>query len=282
VSGVTILSGILALLFVKERPEDLGQVADGRIIPNRSVSPIAASSLVTTFPWTTRQAYGTPAYWMIVIGGIASQFPFFFFVAHGLLHLKGAGISSGDAAWAMGLLSIAAVGGRLIGGWLMDRFTARLAFALGLGCYLIGSALALHVSPNALWIAFLAAIFYGTAFGWTFICLNTSTAHFYGPAAFPTLNGTAILLTAVFCSPAGFIGGKLFDLYASYTAAFEINMILAGGGIVALLFATMPSPPERAAKLHLRVEGAFPKPGVATHETRDRATCILLDPCRRS
>src|SRR5438874_8161425 len=69
VSGVTILSGILALLFVKERPEDLGQVADGRIIPNRSVSPIAASSLVTTFPWTTRQAYGTPAYWMIVIGG---------------------------------------------------------------------------------------------------------------------------------------------------------------------------------------------------------------------
>src|SRR5205823_5767848 len=114
VSGVTILSGILALLFVKERPEDLGQVADGRIIPNRSVSPIAASSLVTTFPWTTRQAYGTPAYWMIVIGGIASQFPFFFFVAHGLLHLKGAGISSGDAAWAMGLLSIAAVGGRLI------------------------------------------------------------------------------------------------------------------------------------------------------------------------
>src|SRR5207248_5233191 len=35
-------------------------------------------------------------------------------------------------------------------------------------------------------------------------------------------------------------------------------------------------------KLHLRVEGAFPKPGVATHETRDRATCILLDPCRRS
>ena len=51
------------------------------------------------------------------------------FVAHGLLHLKGAGISSGDAAWAMGLLSIAAVGGRLIGGWLMDRLTARLAFA---------------------------------------------------------------------------------------------------------------------------------------------------------
>jgi hypothetical protein len=79
--------------------------------------------------------------------------------------------------------------------------------------------------------------------------LNTSTAHFYGPAAFPTLNGTAMLLTAVFCSPAGFIGGKLFDLYASYTAAFEINMILAGGGIVALLFATMPVPPERAAKI---------------------------------
>lgn len=60
VSGVTILSGILALPFVKERPQDLDQVADGGIIPTRSVSRIAACSLVTTFPWTTRQAYGWP------------------------------------------------------------------------------------------------------------------------------------------------------------------------------------------------------------------------------
>jgi MFS family permease len=39
VSVVTILSGILALLFVKERPEDLGQVADGRNHPDQIHEP---------------------------------------------------------------------------------------------------------------------------------------------------------------------------------------------------------------------------------------------------
>lgn len=56
-----------------------------------------------------------------------------------------------------------------------------------------------------------------------------------------------MLLTAVFCSPAGFIGGKLFDIYGNYTRAFELNMMIAAGSMVALFFATMPAPPERSA-----------------------------------
>jgi MFS family permease len=180
---------------------------------------------------------------MIVIGGMASQFPFFFFTAHWLLHLKGAGVRAADAAWAMGLFTLGAVGGRLIGGWFMDRLAARYAFMLGLCCYFLGSALAINVNAHALGAADLAAILYGTGFGWTFICMNTATGHFFGSAAFPKLNGTVMLLTAVVCSPAGFIGGKLFDLNGNYTLAFEINIVIATAGIIALFFATMPTPP---------------------------------------
>jgi hypothetical protein len=66
-----------------------------------------------------------------------------------------------------------------------------------------------------------------------------SDAHFRAilpqvPAAFPKLNGLALLLTGVFCSPAGFIGGKLFDVYGNYTLAFELNMLVVAGGGVAL------------------------------------------------
>jgi hypothetical protein len=54
----------------------------------------------------------------------------------------------------------------------------------------------------------------------------------------------ALLLTGVFCSSAGFIGGKLFGIRWNYTLAFEINMLVAARGILALLFATMPAPSE--------------------------------------
>ena len=126
----------------------------------------------------------------------------------------------------------------------MDRVVARFAFMLGLCLYFLGSFFAIRVSPEALWIAYIAAISYGVAFGWTFICLNTVTGHFYGPAAFPRLNGRQLQLGAIFCSPAGFLGGKIFDIFHSYKLAFELNCVVAVIGIVAVFFAKMPAPPE--------------------------------------
>jgi len=243
VAAVAIASAVFAFLFVRESPEDLGQSVDGESELAHSAQQRKTDSLVTRFLWTPRQAFATPAYWMIVLGGIGCQFPFFFFTAHWLLHLRGAGIHPAHAALAMGLFTLGAVAGRLIGGWLMDRLPARYAFMMGLCCYFGGSVLAIKVRPEALWIAYAAAILYGTGFGWTFVCMNTVTGHFFGTAPFPKVNGMVLVLTAVFCSPAGFIGGKLFDFYGNYVLAFQINMLIAAAGIIALFFARMPVPP---------------------------------------
>lgn len=244
VSGMAILSGIIAVLFVKERPEDLGQAIDG--IPEDAVtsSSSKADKRITSYVWTPGEAYRTLAYWMIFVGGLACEFPYFFFVAHWILHLRNANVSAATAAWAMGLLTLGGIAGRLIGGVLMDKMSARFAFMIGLCSYFAGSVLAVEVRINPLPFAFAAAILYGVAFGWTFVCLNAITANFYGPAAFPKLNGMMMLLTGVACSPAGFVGGAVFDKFGSYTAAFELNMAVAALGILTLSFATTPRPRE--------------------------------------
>jgi MFS family permease len=126
----------------------------------------------------------------------------------------------------------------------MDRLTARFAFMLGLCCYFVASVLAVSVGPHAIWIAYAAAVLFETGFGWTFVCLNTTTAHFYEPMAFPKLNGRALLLTGICSSPAGVIGGKLLDVYGNYTLAFKLNMLIAAMGIVALWFAKRPAAPH--------------------------------------
>ena len=242
VAGIAVLSGIIAFLFVKERPEDLGQVVDGIVDEIQSGRSTASESLITRHVWTPAEAMKTTSYWMIVIGGIASQFPYFFFVAHGILHIKGSGLSAATAAWAMGLFTMGAIVGRQIGGWLMDKIPARTAFISGLCCYFVGSLLALRIQADTLAIAFAAAIFYGAAFGCTFICMNTATAHFFGPAAYPKLNGLNLLVGGLISSPAGFVGGKLFDVYRSYALGFALNMVIVAIGIVALAFATVPKP----------------------------------------
>jgi MFS family permease len=241
-AGIMIASAVVAFLFVKERPEDLGQTVDGAPPDARTNQTPATNALATTLPWTPSQAYKTSAYWLIVVGGLACQFPFFFFTAHWILHLRQHGISAADAAWAMGLFTMGGIGGRLIGGWLMDKMPARFAFMSGLCCYFLGSFLAMRVDSSAFTVAIAAAILYGTGFGWTFVCLNTMTAHYYGPVAFPKVNGMVLLLTGIVGSPAGVIGGKLFDRFGSYTAAFELNILVSAIGILALAFAPIPQP----------------------------------------
>ncbi|MBZ5694463.1 MAG: MFS transporter [Acidobacteriia bacterium] len=251
VAGAMVLAALIAFLGVKESPESLGQTVDG-IAEDQQGQPSRTDALATKFPWTTGQAYRTPAYWLIAIAGIATTYPFFFFVAHWILRLRGAGISSSNAAWAMSLFTIGTLGGRWLGGLLMDVMNSRVAFVIGLSVYFIGSYLAIVVRPETLLLGYIASVLYGAAYGWTFTCAGTITAHYYGPAAFPKLYGMMVLLVSSFASPAGYIGGKIFDLYGSYTRAIELNCVMAAIGIVAISFAAMPKPSSEAGAAAVR------------------------------
>ncbi len=240
IGGLAVISAAIAWLFVVERPEDLDQRADGEAPGAEEARPRHAAVAAVRPAWIPSEAYRTRAYWLIFIGSIACQFPSFFFTAHGILHLKVAGITAAAAAWAMGLYTLGGLGGRIVGGVLVDKIAERFAFMIGLSFYVAGTFLALRINAQNLWIADAAAMCYGAGMGSAFICLNTITGNYFGPAAFPRLNGTMMMLSGAVCSLAGVIGGKLFDLSGSYTPAFLLNLALCAAGLAALLFAKMP------------------------------------------
>lgn len=240
-AAAAVLSGIIAMFFVKERPEDLGQLPDGGAkVEAGTTQSHAPSKLITSYEWTAGEAYRTSSYWLVVLAGLAAQFPFFLFVPHWFLYLTNAGIPSGAAAFSMSLMPVSAIVGRLIGGWLMDTINARVAFLIGLLCYVLGSFAALRAGPGAMLIADSAAVLYGLAIGWTFTCMTTSVAHYFGPSAFPKLAGTLLFWTSGGASPAAWVGGKIFDMYGGYARAWQLNIIITVIGIVAILFAAMP------------------------------------------
>ena len=255
VAGAVVLAGLLAVLFVRESPESMGQTVDG-IPPEEQNQATRTDTLATKHPWTAGQAYGTGAYWLIAIAGIVSTFPFFLFVAHWTRRLIGVGFKASDAELALGFLTIGTLLGRWLGGLLMDYINSRVAFVLGLAVYFVGSYLAIAAMPGALWMAYLAALLNGAAYGWAFTCVGTMVAHYYGPSAFPKLYGTMTLLISTIASPAGAVGGWIFDVYKSYTPAFELNALLAAAGIVAIVFAAMPKPRSEVGAPVLQQEAA--------------------------
>lgn len=243
VACAMVVSGLIAFFFVKESPESLGQTVDG-LPEEQQAQPSRTDALATRHSWTAGEAYGTGAYWLVAIAGIAATFPYFLFIAHWVENLRGVGITPAKASWGLSLLTIGTLAGRWLGGILMDYLNARLAFVLGVSIYFVSSYLAIESRADTLTLAYMASFLQGLAYGWTYSCSNTMIGHYYGPKAYPKLSGMYIFLTSGFASPAGYVGGKIFDVYGSYTKSFELNAVLAIVAICAVVFAAMPTPRE--------------------------------------
>ncbi|GEA14730.1 hypothetical protein E308F_09720 [Moorella sp. E308F] len=235
IAGIAVVAGLIAYLLVRERPEDMGQVPDGTIEDSSAVK----SGLHTTYQWKPEEAYRTASYWLIVVAALGTFYPFFFMTAHWVLHLKGLGISPASAAWAMGLFTLASIGGRLLGGVLVDYLPARYVFIIGTCSTLVGSYIAIGASQLPLAIA--AAILLGVGFGWNYVTQSTMIGNYFGPAAFPKLNGTLLTISHIIAVWSGLIAGNLYDAYKSYTPAFTIHILISLLAIVAIFFAKPPA-----------------------------------------
>lgn len=241
VSAIMFFGGVIALMFVKEQPADLGQIADGR--PADKTATAQKTSLHTQYVWTEKEVFRTVTYWLIVLGAGACFYPFFFAIAHLVLHFKGLGVDAADAAWAMGLFTMFSIGGRVVGGWLMDYFPARFVMITGFIITICGSLLAFNATTA--FLAYACAALLGGGFGWTFANTGTILGNYFGGAVFPKAFGTLMMISSAVCSMSGMIGGKLFDVFGSYASAFQVNIAFTIVGVVAIFFA-YPTVPKRA------------------------------------
>ncbi|HEY4355232.1 MAG TPA: MFS transporter [Acidobacteriaceae bacterium] len=249
VAAAAVISGIIGTVFVRESPESIGQSVDGTTTgeqnPDRPSQTATASHL-----WTPSEAYRTWAFWLIAIAGLVNTYSTFFFTAHTVLYMHGAGISSDKAAFAMGIFTISMLVGRWVGGLTMDFINARLSYTLALSLILVGSyCYALVNRPDAIAPAYLAAALYGVSHGWVFSCVATMTGNYYGREAFPKLYGTMMLFISAGASPAGYLGGKMFEMSGSYTSAIVLNAALSVVGIAAILFAAVPLPAASSSSM---------------------------------
>ena len=96
--------------------------------------------------------------------------------------------------------------------------------------------------PGNLMMTYAAASFFGIAFGWAFVCMQTITANYFGRKAYPKLSGMIMLIAGVLCAPAALVAGKLFEINKNYTLTFQLMIVIVVIGIGALFFAKMPKP----------------------------------------
>ena len=240
------VSGCLALLFVRDRPQDVGQQPDGEMV---AVEVIDAQATIRAPDrvWTMSQAMRTPAYWLIGLAAVGETVPSSSVLAHGVPHLIDLGHRPEVAAGAISIFALSSVAGKLGAGYLCDRFDSRYMWALFI--LVLSAAVVMANLARDLKMMAVFAILLGLGAGGSLTCWHSTVAHYFGPRAFAKILGSQMPFTNAFAALGPFLTGVAYDRFGTYQSAFFVMAVM--GAVLACLVLIAP-PAEKHNHPHIR------------------------------
>jgi MFS family permease len=235
----SVAAGI-ALIFVRERPEDVGQVADGFGPPAADGQPAVDTRppFVTRREWSFADAARNPTYWILLISLLGASGGYTLFLAHGVVHLQDLGHSASVGAWAVGTMTVTGLIGKVILATFGDRIDPRYLFALFMAVFALG--LVVIVNARATWQVFFFATCFGIGFGGGLVCFMSVLSNYYGTRAFASLSGLAVAVNTTVSAIAPKVAGHLFDQGVGYGITFYILAAWGFIGAIVLIFTRRP------------------------------------------
>ena len=217
----------------------LGLPLSWRYIRERTVAG-QESALVAHSGMTWRQGMRSFAFWIITFILFLSSISMNGAITHLSALLTDRGLSVGNAALCASILGGSSVVGRVVVGWLLDRFFGpRVALAINLitalGIFLLSRA-------SSFPMGCLSAALIGIGAGGEAATTPYLLTRYFGLRAFSTLYG----LTWTFYAAAGAIGpvilGSAFDATGSYASL--LALLAASLGLVAGMNLFLPNYPD--------------------------------------
>ncbi len=245
-----------AALLVAQRPEDIGlrpdgdppidTESDGRGAPEPSM-PVYVEE-----QWTTRQALGTPALWVLAIGT-----GFLFLLQSGTNVYQADLLRSRGIDLTLSQLSIvvnaAGTGlGSLVWGRVVENL--RVSYTYAVVALVMAVALALFVFADTVLLGYIAAGLFGIAVAGILVVPAVAYANFFGRQSLGAIRGVTEPFTSLGQAIGAVSSGLVFQFAGFYTYAFVIYAILGALTAVALLTAHPPRHP--AARLATSAEPA--------------------------
>ena len=238
----------VALLGVRNKPEDIGLEPDGPLKQKEELKPILGSAVVKEAEedWTLQEAKKTRAFWAILICvGIPSMINTG--ITFHILSIFGSNdLSPGIAATVLSLMAMVGIPMSFVSGFITDRVQTNY---LLLAIFIIELIRLLMVLvTNNFFMAILFGIIWGTANGLERISLNVIWPNYFGRKYIGSINGVGVTMTVLGSSLGPLPFGVGFDLFHSYTPVLLASLIFPVIGMVCAILAKKPNKSEILAK----------------------------------
>lgn len=207
------IAALLALVFVRERPEEMGLQPDGDAADAAArTAATARPGYITSTPWESRDALRRPTYWLVVFSLVGGSGGYTLYLAHGIVHMQDLGHSVDVARGALatmtwtGLIAKAVI---VLFGTFAPRLDPRWLW--GVFMLFFGAGLVIIVDARTMLAVNTFATCLGIGFGGGVVCLMAVLGNYYGLKAFALLSGIAIAINTTLSAIAPYVAGYLFD-----------------------------------------------------------------------
>ena len=242
-AGVVFLfAAVPALLFIRNRPADVGQVADGvidEVQTGGKVSLHKKKVYFTSDKWDVRSGLRTRALWFIVIFACTNQFTLNMMNTHQVAHLTDIGIAPVIAAGSLGLMIGISGAGRLMGGALGDRIKPRYLVAAALVVEII--AVLVFITADSMAMVYIYVVMLGFPYGMVLVLHMVMIGNYFGAKAYAKLASVVMFVTTPIYAVGPLLGGYMYDSFSSYVMPFSICAGFLGIGFICALLVRPPS-----------------------------------------
>jgi len=257
IAGLVVVSTLLAAAFIRNKPSDIGQTADGGTEPvsDSGAEPAPARVYITGVDWTFSQALRSPALWLLMLCSLGMSGGYALFMGHGVIYLQDLGHTPTQAALAVSVLVVGDLMGKIFVGIFGDRIEPRFLWSGVMFVFSLG--LVLVVSAYSTAIIYTFAICLGIGFGGSVVLMMAVLGNYFGSSAFASISGVALAVQTTVSAIVPVLAGYYYDVNGSYAPSFYSMAVLCFCGALLLIFvrpprkSDEPSPvPEQAVQLN--------------------------------
>lgn len=207
----------------------------------RKAAPEAAAKLPPLTGLSIPQALRDTALWRIALSTFIMMVLTIGLNAHTFPILTEAGVTKANAAWLMSLFGVAGIIGKLVTGFLLDRYAPNWVGGITLGITAFAFFFLLEGVRSVPAIVF-AVVANGYAAGTKLQIAGLLTTRYGGLKNFGAIFGVMAALIGL-GSAIGQVGtGKLYDIYGDYTVFLILGTI--GSLLSGLLVLSLPKYPD--------------------------------------
>ena len=216
-AGIYVLVVVpVTLIFVKQKPSDIGQFPDGDT-PGDSPGETFDNKSVQMKTWTRFQAAKTLAFWSIALAFMLALAGQIAYLVHQVSFLS-QHLGVQKAAAAVSITTGASILGRFFLGFFVDRLDKRF---VTMACVILqGSAVITLAFSSHVVVLYLCTFVFGLTMGPLLMMQSLITGECFGIPSFAEISGAIGFITIPGAAFGPVIAGLIYDITQNYTMSF--------------------------------------------------------------